>query len=338
MPDPRFFETQAPLSVKDAVSLAGGAMVAGDETAMLSHVAAPDEASLTNAVVYCADAAFLEALSDREFGLCLLSEKLADEKLAEGASVRGAIARIASPRLGFALIGDRLHRSIEKSEPGLRSDMPDGADIDETAVISRSADLGAGLRIGAHVTIGPGVVLGDGCVIEAGVSITHALIGEETRILAGARIGQAGFGFVESAGGLVRVPQLGRVVIEGKVEIGANTCIDRGALGDTIIGRGTKIDNLVQIGHNTRIGKYCVIAGQTGIAGSCIIGDGVFMGGRVGLVDHLTIGDGVQIAAGSGLMRNVPAGEKLAGSPAKPVKDWLREIATLAKLARKKNG
>ena len=336
MPDPRFFECLAPLSVNHALSLTGASLVSGDDAAMLSGVAAHDDDQLAGAVIYCTDAAFLDLLGERDFGLCLVSEKLAE---AASALSGGAVARVASPRLGFALIADRLYRSIHKSEQVSRSDLPGGGeDIHETAIIDRTATLGAGLRIGPHVTIGPGVALGDGCILDAGVSISHALIGRDVCILDGARIGQAGFGFVEGPGKLVRVPQLGRAVIDDEVEIGANSTIDRGALGDTIIGRGTKIDNLVQIGHNTRIGKYCVLAAQTGISGSCTIGDGVFMGGQVGLADHLTIGDGAQIAAGSGLMRDVPPGEKWGGSPARSVKDWLREIATLAKLARKKNG
>lgn len=336
MPDPRFFESLAPLSVNEALSITGASLVAGDNAAMLTGVAAHDDNDqLANSVIYSTDAAMLDLLAAREFGLCLVGEKLAETASALSG---GAVARIGSPRLGFALIADRLYRSIRTTELMSHHDLPEGDDIHQTAMIDQSAVLGAGLRIGPFVSIGPGVVLGDGCVINAGVSISHALIGREARILDGARIGQAGFGFVEGKGKLVRVPQLGRVVIGDEVEIGANSTIDRGALGDTIIGRGTKIDNLVQIGHNTRIGKYCVLAAQTGISGSCTIGDGVFMGGQVGLSDHLTIGDGAQIAAGSGLMRNVPSGEKWGGSPARSVKDWLREIATLAKLARKKNG
>ena len=137
---------------------------------------------------------------------------------------------------------------------------------------------------------------------------------------------------------MVKVPQLGRVVIGDDVEIGANTTIDRGALADTVIGKGTKIDNLVQIGHNVTLGQYCIIAAQTGISGSCTIGNGVLMGGQVGLADHLNIGDGAQIAAGSGLMHDIPVGEKWGGSPAKPVKQWLREVAALTRLTKRRNG
>ena len=276
-------------------------------------------------------------MAGKSVGLCLVTDKLAED--AETAIAEtGAVAVLASPRLGFALIADRLFKAIEETKPMSRSDWPEGVEINETAQIDTSASLGEGTHIGPHVYIGPGVIIGKNCIIEAGVSVTHTRMGNGVHILGGARIGQAGFGFEQSPQGLVRVPQLGGVAIEDEVEIGANSTIDRGALADTMIGRGTKIDNQVQIGHNTRIGKYCVLAAQTGISGSCIIGDGVFMGGKVGLADHLTIGDGVQIAAGSGLMRDIPPGERWGGSPARPIKDWLKETATLAKLARKKNG
>ena len=337
MPDTNFFERLTPMSVEEAVLLAGASLVAGDEAAMLNNVAAPEEDDLLNTVIYCSDAALIESLAGKSVGLCLATEALAERSkalLIEGS----AVAAVSSPRLGFALIADRLFKSIEKTAPMARADWPKASEIDETARIDASASIAEGARIGPHVHIGPGVIIGGDCIIEAGVSITHARIGNRVHILSGARIGQAGFGFEQSPQGLVRVPQLGGVSIGDAVEIGANSTIDRGALADTVIGRGTKIDNQVQIGHNTRIGSYCVLAAQTGISGSCIIGDGVFMGGKVGLADHLTIGDGAQIAAGSGLMRDVPPGEKWGGAPARPIRDWLKETATLAKLARKKNG
>jgi len=330
MPDSRFFETLSPISVGDAVSIARAKLISGGAGGTLSRVAAHTERDIAGAVVYCGKPDFLKALQGRAFGLCLTTALLAPE-----APQGGAIAAVASPRLAFALISGKLHRSRQNG--AYQKHFGKHMMIDQNAMVAKDAILAEGVCIGPHSYIGPGVVIGEGTIIESGVSVSHALIGKNVHILAGARIGQAGFGFVETEDGLARVPQLGRVLIEDEAEIGANTTIDRGALEDTVIGQGTKIDNLVQIGHNTRIGRYCVLAAQTGISGSCIIGDGVFMGGKVGLADHLTVGDGAQIAAGSGLMHDVPPGEKWGGRPAKPAKEWLKEIATLTKLAKKKN-
>lgn len=334
MPDPRFFDTSPPVSIAEALDVSGASLISGDDSAAIARVCAHDEEDLGEAAVYFAKTAPGPALSGRRFGLCLTTPAHADAASADNGLDGGVVAAAPSPRLAFARLAARLHSSREMT--GRKAEFDASVTVDETAVVADDATLGAGVRIGPHVHIGPGVVLGEGCVIEAGAVVTHALVGANAVVLSGARIGQAGFGFAESPDGLVRVPQLGRVLIGDDVEIGANATIDRGALGDTVIGEGTKIDNLVQIGHNVRIGRFCVLAAQTGVSGSCIIGDGVFMGGQVGLADHLTIGDGAQIAAGAGLMRDVPAGEKWGGRPARPARDWLKETAMLAKIAKGK--
>lgn len=329
MPDPRFFETLTPIRIAEALDVSGADLLIGDPQAMLTCVSRHDVEELESSVVYFTDEAPSATLGERTFGLCLTTQALA-----KNPPKGGAVGIAPSPRLAFAKLAGRFHRSIEMA--GRMTAFAPSTKVDETAVIADTASIGDGVRIGPHVHIGPGVVLGEGCVIEAGAVITHALLGADVTVLSGARIGQAGFGFVPSETGLVHFPQLGRVVIADHVEIGANTTIDRGALGDTVIGEGSKIDNLVQIGHNVRIGRRCVLAAQTGVSGSCVIGDDVFMGGQVGLADHLTIGDGAQIAAGAGLMRDVPPGEKWGGRPGRPVRDWLKETATLAKIAKKK--
>ena len=208
--------------------------------------------------------------------------------------------------------------------------------IETGAIIGSGARIGRGTRIGAHTIIGKGVNIGRNCAIAPQVSISHALIGDDVIFHAGVRIGQDGFGFAMSPQGHRKIPQIGRVIIQDSVEIGANTCIDRGFLGDTIIGEGSKIDNLVQIAHNVVLGRGCVIAGQVGISGRTKLGAFVALGGQVGLAGHIELGDGVQIAANSGVPRDIPAGETHGGYPAKPLALWRREVASLAKLAKGK--
>ncbi len=227
------------------------------------------------------------------------------------------------------------------------------ADIDPSAKISMFASIGNGCYIGPNVVIEDNVVIGENCYIEAnavitqgcqignacrvgaGAYISYALIGNNCYIYTGVRIGQDGFGFQLMSGQHHRIPQLGRVIIGNDVEIGANSCIDRGALDDTVIGDGCRIDNLVQIAHNDKLGRGCVIVSQVGIAGSCTLGDYVVCGGQVGLADHLHIGNGVQIAAQSGVMRDIEDGAVMMGSPCVPFKDFMRQVAFLQKNSKK---
>jgi len=208
-----------------------------------------------------------------------------------------------------------------------------GVIIDPGAVIGPRAEIGAGTVIGPTALIGPGVRIGRDCVIGAGATLVHTLIGDRVIIHACTRVGQDGFGYVPGAAGHGKVPQVGRVIIMDGVEIGANATIDRGAIRDTVIGEGTKIDNLVQIAHNVEIGRHCVLAAHTGISGSCTIGDYVMMGGRVGLADNITVGSGAMIGAAAGVMTDVPAGEKWVGTPAMPMKEFFKGVAALRKIA-----
>jgi UDP-3-O-[3-hydroxymyristoyl] glucosamine N-acyltransferase len=212
------------------------------------------------------------------------------------------------------------------------------AEIGALAVIGSRAEIGARCRIGPLASIGEGVLIGADCRIGTQASVSHAVLGYRVVIYPGVRIGQDGFGFAVTPEGFLSVPQLGRVVIEDDVEVGANTTIDRGSLHDTVIGAGSRLDNLVQIGHNVRIGRGCVIVGQVGISGSTIIEDQVVVAGQAGLVGHIRIGRGARIGAQSGVMANVPAGADVVGSPAQPVREVFRQIATVRRLARRGAG
>ena len=213
----------------------------------------------------------------------------------------------------------------------------EGTAVEANAVIGPGVEIGKRCLIGANSVIAAGSVLGDEVRVGANVSISHALIGSRVRLYPGARIGQDGFGFALDPKAFVKVPQLGRVIIGDDVEIGANTTIDRGAVRDTIIGSGTMIDNLVQIGHNVQIGRGCVLVAQVGISGSTRLGDHVMLAGQVGLAGHLVIGSGARIGAQAGVMRDVAPGETVMGSPASPAKEFFRQIAALQRLARRKS-
>jgi len=207
------------------------------------------------------------------------------------------------------------------------------ADIGAFAVVGEGAEIGSGCILHPHAVVGPGVVLGEGCVIHSHASVSHAVLGRAVVLHPGARIGQEGFGFTPTADGrFITMPQLGSVVLGDEVEIGANACVDRGALGDTVIGRGTRVDNLVQIGHNVQTGQGCVLVAQVGISGSTILEDRVQMAGQAAVVGHVRIGAGARIGAQAGVINHVPAGADYLGSPAQPARQELREIAAVRRL------
>jgi UDP-3-O-[3-hydroxymyristoyl] glucosamine N-acyltransferase len=333
MTDPRFYLTGPALSAEEAAAIAG-ADLRRSGSVRIARAAGLGEADLSGAVVFLETAAAAASVGPRAPALVIAAPAVADKL--DGVF---ALAVMAKPKLGFARVASRLHqdRPFTKGTGVCASaKIGAGADIHQTATVGDGAEIGAGAAIGPGAVIGPGVVLAKEARIGANVVISHALIGARTAILSGAVIGEAGFGFVPGPEGLIRVPQLGRVVIGADVEIGANATVDRGALGDTVIGDGVKIDNLVQIAHNVMIGPNTVIAALAGVSGSVRIGAGVLMGGQVGIADHVEIGDRVEIAAQAGIMRDIPAGERWAGTPAKSARQWFREITFLANMAAKK--
>jgi UDP-3-O-[3-hydroxymyristoyl] glucosamine N-acyltransferase len=255
----------------------------------------------------------------------------------------GSVALVSpAPVISWARVANLFHPP-PAVRPGVHPTAwiaPD-AKVDGSAEVSSHAVIGARAEIGRQSLIGPGAVIGDGvvigpnCRIGSHASITHAVLGARVYVYPGARIGQEGFGFDMIETGFVTAPQLGQVILEDDVEVGANSTIDRGALRDTVIGSGTRIDNLVQIAHNVRIGRYCAIAAQCGIAGSVEIGDFVSMGGQVGVPPHVNIGSKAKIGAQAGILSDIQEGAVVVGSPARPKNDFFREQAALKKLARR---
>jgi UDP-3-O-[3-hydroxymyristoyl] glucosamine N-acyltransferase len=201
--------------------------------------------------------------------------------------------------------------------------------------VEAGAEVGARCRIGPYAAIGEGVVIGPDCRVGTHASLSHAIVGARVYVYPGARIGQEGFSFAHTEDGFLSVPQLGRVVLGDDVEVGANTTIDRGSTGDTVIGAGSRLDNLVQIGHNVCLGRCCVIVAQVGIAGSTVLGDFVQVGGQAAIAGHICIGQGARIGAQAGVMSDVPAGAALVGSPAQPRQQFFRQVAVLKRMARR---
>lgn len=285
-----------------------------------------------------------------ELETCQASAILCDKALQSLVPPHIPVLLAPKPQTAFALAGALLHPNAMRPDPVLcesgiseravvdpSARLEDNVHVEALAVIGANAEIGSGTRIGAGAVIGAGVKIGRDCTIAAGASVLCAYIGNHVIIHNGARIGQDGFGYAPGPRGMIKIVQIGRVIIQDHVEIGANTTVDRGTMDDTVIGEGTKIDNQVQIGHNVRIGRHCGIVSKVGIAGSTKIGDGVMIGGAVGINGHITIGDGAQIAAMSGVVADVPPGERYGGVPARPMKDFLRDVAEMTARSASRN-
>lgn len=344
MVEPQFFPVATSLDFGEVAAISGVALPEGVDSARLVTGAAALEHAGPGDIAYMDNAKYTDALAATAAGLCLVSPRFA------GRVPAGTTALISpAPYHAFAKVLARFFPAALKPgsvfgsqgvAPGAfvhaTARLEDNVTVDPGAVVGPGAEIGSGTVIASHAVIGPQVRIGRDCAIGSGSTLQSALIGNRVIIHPGVRIGQDGFGFAMGPKGHMKVPQIGRVIIQDDVEIGANSCIDRGASRDTVIGEGTKIDNLVQIGHNCVIGRHCVIVSQVGIAGSSTLEDFVVLGGQVGLAGHLTVGTGAQVAAQSGVTGDIPRGARYGGSPAQPALNWARENALLKMLVAKR--
>jgi UDP-3-O-[3-hydroxymyristoyl] glucosamine N-acyltransferase len=330
------------LTIDEIAVLTGAKPRAGDRRDRCIANIAPLDTAVASDISFLDNSKYAAALAVTRAGACFVAPRF------EAAAPAGAVVLVTpEPYRAFVTIARTLFpgalrpsslfgesgRSVH-AHVHATARLESGVTLDPLGVVGPHAEIGAGTVIAAGAVIGPGVCIGRNCSIGAGATILHALIGDRVIIHPGTRIGQDGFGYLPSPRGHQKIPQTRRVVIQDDVEIGANSTIDRGSIRDTYIGEGTKIDNLVQIGHNCIIGRHCIIVSQTGLSGSVKVGDFAVMGGQVGIGDHIEIGAGAILAARTGVISDVPAKARWAGFPAQPVREWWRGMAVLRRLAR----
>jgi len=337
MPDSRFFEDLGSVGVDDLIEITGATLAPGSAGRNLPfRLVAPLARAEADAVSFFSDPRYLDALKTTRAGAIFLAPAQAEFAPA------GAVVLITNePQIAYAKAALRLHRprlmpaGLERVHP--TAQVEDGVLLAPGVVIGPGASIGSGTYIGANAVIGAGVAIGRDCTIGSNVTIGFALIGDRVRILAGAVIGEAGFGISATKGAAMDLPQLGRVILQDGVTVGANSCIDRGAWEDTVVGENTKIDNQVQIGHNVQLGRSCVLCGHVGLSGSTIVGDGVMFGAKAGIADHVTIGSGAQVMAAAGVMGDIPAGETWGGAPAVRARQFWRQVAWVSRMVNSRS-
>ncbi|MDP2354642.1 MAG: UDP-3-O-(3-hydroxymyristoyl)glucosamine N-acyltransferase [Beijerinckiaceae bacterium] len=344
MTEPVFFRREMAPTLGDIVEWTGAKAPDGADLSQPIIELAPLDQGRPGALVFLDNPKYSDQVATTRATACLMSARYVAK------AAPGLVTLVTpEPYRAFALVSGRMFPTAMRPQsvfgatgvsPGSfvhpEARLEAGVIVDPGAVIGPRAQIGAGTLIGANAVVGADVCIGRECTVGPNATILHALVGDRVCLHPGVRIGQDGFGFAMGPGGHLKVPQLGRVIIQNDVEIGANTTVDRGANRDTLIGEGTKIDNLVQIAHNVSVGRHCVIVSHVGVAGSTEIGDFVAIGGQAGLTGHLRIGAGAQIAAQAGVMNDIPAGERWGGSPAKPLREFMRDVATLTRLSKAK--
>lgn len=342
MEHPGFFERAGPFPLAVVAEKVGATLAPGaDPETMIDDVRTLADAGARD-LSFLDNRRYLPQAAETKAGACLIQAAFAERLPA------GTVALThRTPYRGFALALQLFYPAAMRSkaleaEPGAPLVHPtarieEGVRIEPGAMVGREAWIGRGTVVAAGAVVGYRVTVGRDCSIGPGASLMHALVGDRVIVHAGVRIGQDGFGFAMGLGGHLKVPQIGRVIVQDDVEIGANSCVDRGALKDTIIGAGTKIDNLVQIGHNVVIGRHCVIVGQVGIAGSSVLEDYVVMGGQSGIAGHIRVGQGAQIAGASHAKDDVPPRSRMVGTPAVPIREFARVSNALRRLAGKES-
>jgi len=330
----KFFRRSGPYSLAVVASAAHGV---ADELELVLEGVAPLQAAGPKEVSFLDNRRYASALDQTSAGAVIVHPDMAARVPAGTVAIRttepyAAWARVAALFYPLPSVSPGIHPSAIVAEG---ANVDPSAEVGPLSVIEAGAEIGPGCRIGPCAVIGSSVIVGRDCRIGAHASLSHALLGARVYVFPGARIGQEGFGFASTKDGFLSVPQLGRVILEDDVEVGANTTIDRGSSQDTVIGAGCRLDNLVQIGHNVILGRCCVIVAQAGISGSTVLEDFVRVGGQAAMAGHLRIGQGAGIGAQAGVISDVVPGAVVLGSPAQPIRDFFRQVAKLKRMARR---